>query len=258
MIPTWKENPMFNVLIGLVLFTLFIFLGEKSYQTMLAANQIGQPVPAEHTVTFDGVGKTTMTPDIAVMTFGILSTDTTVASAQKQNTDKMNTLMSKMKGAGIANADLQTVDYSAYEKTVWNQVKQISESQGWIVSQSLQVKIRDVQKVSDIVQIAGQSNVTNINGPTFTVDVPSKYESEARTKALADARQKAQTLAQALGLKIDQVVGYSESKNNPNPPVPYMMDAKTAVGGGPSAAPEISVGTQDLILNVSVTYLLSK
>ena len=257
--PTWKTNPLFTVMLFLTSLALIFFLGEKTFQVNREAMHLDQPVPLEHTVTFDGLGKTTMTPDIAEMTFGISSTAATVSDAQKQNTDKMNALTDKIKAAGIAEADLQTQDYSAYEKTSWDPVKQVSVSQGWVVSQSLQVKIRDVQKVSNIVQIGGQNGSTSISGPTFVVDDQSKYETIARASALADAKQKADSLAQTLGLHIDQVVGYSESTDGAVvPPMPYTMDLKSVAGSVASPTPEISAGSQELTMHVNVTYLLSK
>ena len=258
--PTWKTNPLFTAMFFLTSLALIIFLGEKTFQVNREAVHLDQPTPIEHTVSFDGIGKTTMTPDIAEMTFGISSTAASVSDAQKHNTDKMNTLTDKIKSAGIADADLQTKDYSAYEKTSWDSIKQISVSQGWVVSQSLQVKIRDVQKVSDIVQIGGQNGSTSINGPTFVVDDQSKYDTIARAKALADAKQKADSLAQSLGLHINQVVGYSESTDGGTiPPMPYALDAyKTMAGSSAAPAPQIAVGTQDLTMHVNVTYLLSK
>ncbi len=248
--PTWRENPIFTVLLSLVCFALIVFLGVK---TVVLDN----PTPIEHTIFVEGIGKVTMSPDVAVMTFGISSTSKTISEAQKQNTTLMNTLIEKIKATGVVDADLQTKDYSAYEKLEWNAQTQKSESAGWVVSQSLAVKIRDVQKISMIVEIAGQNGSTSISGPTFTVDDQSTYEASAREKALAEAKQKAETIAQTLGLEIDRVVSYSEYKEDTNGPIFY-ADTKEGMGGGvTSSAPSIQTGTQEIRLHVTVTYLLS-
>lgn len=255
--PTWRENPVFTVMLSLVCLFLIIFLGEKTISTIQATALLDQPTPIEHSIYIEGIGKATMTPDIAVMTFGISSTAKSVAEAQTQNSKQMNVLVDKIKASGVLDADLQTRDYSAYEKTEWEPTTQKSVSVGWVVSQSLAVKIRDTQKISTIVEIAGQNGSTSINGPTFTVDDQSKYETIAREKALADAKQKAQTLAKTLGLKIDRVVSYSESLGNSGP-IPY-MDLK-GIGGemmSSTAAPNIQTGTQELQLHATVTFLLS-
>ncbi len=256
--PTWREYPFFTIALFLVCLLLIVFLGEKTYATMQATKLLDKPTPVEHTIFVEGIGKATMAPDIAVMTFGISSTDKTVADAQKQNTAQMNTLIDKIKAAGIADADLQTKDYSAYEKTEWNPKTQMSESVGWVVAQSLAVKIRDTQKISTIVEIAGQNGSTSISGPTLTVDDQSKYESAARALAIADAKQKAEALAKSLGVTLDRVVNYSEYQENPGPQ-PYAADK--AIGGGvmaPSVAPVVQTGTQELKLHATVTYLLAR
>lgn len=255
--PTWRENPLFTIALLFVCLSLVVFLGEKTVASMIATAHLDQPTPIEHSIYVEGIGKATMTPDIAVMTFGISSTAKSVADAQTQNSKQMNVLVDKIKATGVADADLQTKDYSAYEKTEWDPTAQKSVSVGWVVSQSLEVKIRDTQKISTIVEIAGQNGSTSINGPTFTVDDQSKYETTAREKALVDAKQKADTLAKTLGLKIERVVSYSEFIENAGPQ-PY-FDMK-GIGGGTmsqSAAPSIQTGTQELKLHSTVTYLLS-
>ncbi|MCX6714821.1 MAG: SIMPL domain-containing protein [Candidatus Uhrbacteria bacterium] len=254
--PIWQENKLFTTVLSLVCLALFVFLGVKTYSSVQATRHLDKPVPVEHTIVIEGLGKANMSPDIAVMTFGISSTAKSVSDAQKQNTALMNTLIAKIKDVGIVDADLQTKDYSAYEKTEWNAQTQKSESAGWIVSQSLDVKIRDVQKVSTIVEIGGQNGSTSISGPVFTIDDQTAYEATARQKALADARQKADSIAQSLGLKIDHVVSYNEYNESTGGPMPY-LSAKDVGGGIAAPAPMIQSGTQELRLHSTVTYLLS-
>lgn len=254
--PTWQENKLFTVALSLVCLALFIFLGVKTYSSIQSTRHLDKPVLAEHTIVIEGLGKASMSPDIAVMTFGISSTAKTVSDAQKQNTASMNALIDKIKASGIASADLQTKDYSAYEKTEWNAQTQKSQSVGWIVSQSLDVKIRDVQKVSTIVEIGGQNGSTSISGPVFTIDDQTTYEATARDKALANAKKKADAIAQSLGLKIDHVVSYNEYNENTGGPIPY-LSAKDVGGMMASSTPTIQSGTQELRLRVTVTYLLS-
>lgn len=255
--PTFRDNPIFAFALFIVLFTLFVFLGLKSYQTYLIANRVDQPSPMEHTIYIEGIGKENAVPDIAVMTFGIQVTSDSVANAQKQNTDRMNVLIEKIKGLGVAKEDLQTKDYSAYEKTEWNYTLNKSESKGWTVSQSVDVKIRDKEKISTIIATAGQNGSTSINGPVFKVDDTAKFEASARAKALADAQAKAQSIANTLGVKIQRVIGYNEYKEDPVSPYGGM-----GMGGMVSpeknvAPPNIESGTQEIKLHATVTFLIS-
>lgn len=251
-----RENSLFAAALSLVCLALFIFLGVKTIESIQTARFIDEPTPMERTIYVEGIGKATMAPDIAVMTFGISSTSKTVAEAQKQNSALMNALIEKIKATGVAQEDSQTKDYSAYEKTEWNAQTQRSESGGWIVSQSLAVKIRDVQKISTIVEIAGQNGSTSISGPTFTVDDQSSYESTARQSALADAKKKAQDVADSLGLRIDRVIGYSEYKEDMGSPISYM---EKGMGGATNmAAPSIQTGTQEIRLHATITFLLER
>lgn len=251
--PTWRENPLFTFLLFLVLFILFIFLGVKAYLTYLTVTRFDKPTPVEHTIYIEGLGKTTAVPNVAMMTFGISTNDKTVADAQKQNTIKMNTLIDKIKSAGVTEENLQTKDYNAYEKTEWDSKTQKSESVGRIVSQSLEVKIKDTKKISAIVEIAGQNGSTSISGPIFTLDNSQAYETEARTKALAEVKQKLNEIKESLELKTSRVIGYSEWKEEPTPGY-----GEGKGGAGMTATPPtISTGTQEVKLHVNVTYLLS-
>lgn len=237
-------------MLSLVCLSLVLFLGIKT-------SLLNTTIPLEHTIFVEGIGKATMTPDIAVMSFGISSTSKSVADAQKDNSSLMNALLQKIKAEGIADADLQTKDYSAYEKTEWNPQTQKSENAGWTVSQTLSVKIRDLQKISRVVEIAGQNGSTSISGPVFTIDNQTAYESTAREKALADAKTKADAIAQRLGLHLARVIGYSEYKDQPGPQ-PYGFEAKGMGGAEPFSAPNIQGGSQELQLHATVTYLLEK
>jgi len=259
--PTWRENPLFSALLSLVLLGLIVFLGGKAYQTFLLANRVDQPTPMERTIYIEGIGKESMVPDVAVMTFGIDVTADSVANAQKQNTDKMNQLIEKIKGLGVAKEDVQTKDYSAFEKTEWDYHENKSVSKGWTVSQKLEVKVRDQNKLSTIISTAGQGGTSFISGPVFRVDEPAAYEAKARTKALADADQKMRAVASSLGMKVEKVIGYSEYKEDNSNPYGYGMGgvggAMSEKGAG-APTPTIESGTQEIKLHASVTYLISR
>ncbi|MBI5755093.1 SIMPL domain-containing protein [Candidatus Peregrinibacteria bacterium] len=255
--PTWRENPLFTSMVFLVSLALFIFLGGKAYSTFLTVARLDQPTPTEHSIYIEGVGKATVIPNIAVMTFGISTKEKTVADAQKQNTTAMNAMIDKIKAAGISEDDLQTKDYNAYENTEFNPQTQKNESKGWMVSQSLDVKIRDMQKISQIIEIAGQNGSTSISGPIFTVDDDSAYEAIARTKAIADAQKKVEAMKKSLGLEVGAVVGYNEWREDPT-----MSGWGEGKGGGGlmsmADTPTISSGTQELKLHVNISYLLEE
>ncbi len=252
--PTWRENKWFALLLGIVLVYTIVLLGAKINQTMLAAQQIGEPEPFEHTIVIDGTGTVTGTPDIATVSMGVESKGADVATAQAANTTAMNALIEKIKALGVASADLQTSNYSVYEDQTWNPDTGEYTSNGWIVSQQISVKIRDTAKISMVLDTAGKNGATNIYGPTFTIDDPTNLKAQARDEALADAKTRAEAIAKSLGVRLEQIVGYSEWSDDGL----SFFDSVKELGGAGGSAPTIEAGSTDVTVNVSVTYKLAQ
>ncbi len=249
--PQWHENKPFALVLLILGAYLIIFLNAKITETIKQTDEIGDPTPFEHTIVVDGQGKVTGTPDIATITLGIDTKAPDVVTAQPMNSAIATSLLEKVKALGISEDDIQTTAYNVYENTTWNPETNTSESQGWIVSQTLTVKVRDTSKISTLLDVAGKNGVTTISGPSFTIDDPSNLKAEARDKAVADAESKARALADRLGVRLDGVVGYSEYTDQG--PMPYYADA-LGMGG---AAKSIEPGTNEVNLNVSITYKLA-
>ena len=124
---------------------------------------------------------------------------------------------------------------------------------GYDVSESVSVKLRDLSKAGSLLASLGSTGVENLNGPSFDVDNPDAIQAEARTKAIADARTKADALASELGVRIVRVVSFSENNGSYPGPIMYAMNAST--GAAPkAAAPEIAAGQQKVTDSVTVTY----
>lgn len=250
--PQWHENKPFALVLLLIGSFTVILLMAKIDQIQTETQEIGEPYPVEHTITVEGEGSVSGTPDVATVTIGVDTKDQDSASAQEQNSTTVNALLEKIKALGIESADIQTSNYSVYENYVWNPDTETSESDGWIVSQTLTVKVRDTGRVSALLSVAGQNGATSVYGPNFEIDDASKLKMEARAEAIADARAKAEALAAALGVELGEVVSYSEGGGD----YPYYYDSyysglERSVGG---ATPEVEEGSSQIDVTVSITY----
>jgi hypothetical protein len=250
--PSWKEQKFFALVLSLLLLGIIAYLGAKIEGTIKSNKEIGKPVPFEHTINVEGEGRVNAKTDLATVTLTVDSKADTVPVAQEQNTTTMNNIIAQLNALGIAEDDIQTTSYNVYENWEWNPETETSEPKGWVVSQTVTVKIRDSAKVGDVLAMAGQNGVTNVSGPNFTVDDPSVYKDEAREEALADAKNRAELIANKLGVQLERVVGYSEWYEQPYPPQPYYGYALEAEG----AAPDIQAGSQEVIMHVTITYTL--
>ena len=244
--PQWHENKPFALVLILIGSFLVVFLMAKVDKIQKETAQIG------NTITIDGQGSAIGKPDVATVTIGVDTKADDVAGAQEQNSTTSNALTEKIKALGISADDIQTSYYSVHENFVWNPDTEAPESQGWIVSQTLTVKVRDTSKVSALLAAAGQNGATNVYGPSFTIDDPSQLEVQAREEAVADAASKAAQLAATLGVKLGGVVGYSEYSGGSLYSYESfsMADSAKAYGGAPGIEP----GTNQIDLTVSITY----
>ncbi len=251
--PGWHENKPFALALLIALAFLTVFLMARTKLALGQADRLGMPEPFEHQITVDGTATVTGVPDIATVTLGVDSKAADVAGAQQANASSGNALIASVLALGVAKEDVKTSNYNVYENLVWNPDTELSESQGWIVSQQVTVKVRDTAKVSAVLDAAGKNGATSISGPNFTIDDTTHLKDEARADAVASAMQKASALAAALGVRLERVVGYTEWADSA--PMPYYSmssDSRNAFG----MAPDVLPGSDDVTLNVSITYKL--
>ena len=241
---------------------LIVFLGLQSFSTLVNLHYAGAGVVPTNTISVQGYGESFAAPDVATFTYSVVALRPTVAAAQEEAGQKANAITKYLKDSGVADKDIQTSNYSVYPQYDWEQVVCVTYPcpggrqvlRGYEVRQSTTVKVRDTAKAGDLLTGAGSRGATEVSGLQFTFDDPHRGQNEAREKAIADAKARADTLAKQLGVRLVRVVSFSESGNYPGP-VPYKLDAAYGRGGAePAAAPEISVGENKVTSNVSITY----
>lgn len=209
--------------------------------------------PVRDTISVNGEGKVVGLPDVALASVGLLTENKDVVKAQTENTNKMNALINKIKGFDVDSKDIQTTNYSISPRYDWPDGKQVLR--GYQVSQSLQLKIRDLGKIGAILSAAGEAGANQVSGVSFTIDDPEKLRQEARSKAMDNALIKAQALAEKGKVKLGKLVGYYEDNAPPSYAKAY---EGYGMGGGPTMmnapAPTVETGSLDVIVDVTLTY----
>jgi uncharacterized protein YggE len=230
---------------------LVVFLGVQAWKTVLEAREVGHEPAGRDTITISGEGKISAQPTLAQVNLGLLSEGRDIPMTQEDNSKKVNAIIAALKSLGIAEADMQTSNYSISPRYEYTDGRQ--NIIGYSVSQNLAVKVRNLSQVGAVVAKAGELGSNQLNGITFTIDEPSVIQQAARKEAIADAEKKARELAQALGVNLVRVVGFSES--TPGTPVPPMYYSRLdAVAQAASVTPEIQPGELDVNADVTVTY----
>jgi len=245
-----RKSRVLVVIAAVVMLTLAAWIGLKARNAWREYEFIGVPIE-RHSFTIAGEGRMSVLPDIAKIEVGTVIERPTVKAAQQENTRIMNALNEKLDSFGVAKADVQTANYSIQPVYDWNNGKQILR--GYQVTQSLRLKIRNLDNVGDIIGAAGDLGANQIGGIEFTVDEPESIKEQARVKALANAKSKAQALSRVLGVDIVRVISFSENTAEPIYNQPYSAYKAVAAGSAP-AAPDIQAGSAEYVIDVDVTF----
>jgi hypothetical protein len=230
---------------------LLAVLGTVVAKNMKSYQYIGKPTAERDTIAISGEGKITSIPDIASVEVGLMTEKGDVKSAQKENTEKMNRLIANLKKLGVESQDIQTSYYNIYPQYDWPDGKQVLR--GYQVNQGVSVKIRNLEKIGDILAAAGEGGANQVSGLSFNIDDPETLRQEARIKALQNAKEKAEALAEVAGVRLGKIVSFSEYSSSPVP-MYKSMDVMGLGGGGESAAPTVESGSMDIVVNVTVSY----
>jgi len=247
-IPPHEYLPYIFVLLALA---LIVFLGVVAAKVFKESQYIGRSVEFQNTITVSGQGKVLAKPDIGQVDLSVLAEAKTVADAVSENNQKMNKIVQAMKKAGISEDDLKTTVYNINPKYQHTSGK--SSITGYEVLQTLAVKIRDLDKSSEILDAAATAGANQIGSLSFTIDDPDKVKEEATAKAIANAKEKAGTMAQSLGINLGRLVGFNESDASDSSSLYY-----EGLGGGglTKSAPvsDVQVGQNEVAVDVSLTY----
>ncbi|MDD5165155.1 MAG: SIMPL domain-containing protein [Candidatus Pacebacteria bacterium] len=253
-----------GILAGTVLSIYLIALAVGQLKSIA---YIGSGVPATNTISVTGSGDAYAVPDVATFSFSVSQTSKTVSEAQSKATEKINAALKAVRDGGVADKDIQTTNYSInphyeYQNAICPAAKVDgtvsycpggkSVLTGYDVSQTITVKVRNLDKAGALFASIGSLQVENINGLSFAVDKPDTIQAEARAKAIADAKLKADVLAQQLGVRLVRIINFSEDGGYARPML-YGMGGD-AFNAKTSAAPEIPAGQQKVTSSVSVTY----
>jgi uncharacterized protein YggE len=201
-------------------------------------------VPTGRTITVTGNGSVTTVPDRASFFFGVTTKAASAKDALARNSNAANAVIAALKSAGVASADLQTIGVSLSPQTTPDGTTIV----GYTASNSVRARI-GLDKAGALVDAAVAAGADSVSGPSLdTSDQNSLYQ-QALKQAVANARAKAQTLADAAGVTLGAVLTIDES-GSPTP-VPF---GPSAVSG--AASTPIEPGTQEVDATVTVVYAI--
>ena len=231
--------------------TLRIVIAALVVLAIAALSGIGRPEAAESAsedaregITVTGVGRVSTVPDEAEFSLGITTEGRTARGALAANSVRMRALIDALKAAGVAERDIQTRDVS-----VGPDYDEAGRSDDFVASNTVAVLIRDLDRAGAVLDAAARAGANNVYGPSLTRSNREGLEAKALADAVANARKRAETLAEAAGVDLGRVTAINETQATAGPELAFRAaDA--------ASSPPIEKGTQEIQATVTVTFAI--
>lgn len=209
----------------------------------------------QNVISVSGSGEVSAAPDTAYISLGIEAMGNDLDKVLEEANGNMAAIFDAVKALGVEEKDIQTSNFN-----VW--LEQIREPDGnrptgeqlYHVNSALTVKVRALETTGDVISAALEAGANQINGLSFGIEDTDALEAEARAAAVADAKEKAEQLAEVLGVKLGDPVVVSEGGGAVAPVARGAFDMVMAE----SAAPTIAGGELTVSIYVSVSFAIGK
>ncbi len=244
-----RNHPLRPLLLGLTLL---------AGATVMNANaQSNQPLPLTSDGTLLSVSasaEASRVPDVATISAGVVTQAADGKAAMRQNAEQMSKVMAAIEKAGIADKDVQTsgINLSPQYRYVENQAPTIT---GYQASNTVNVKVRDITRLGDVLDALAAQGSNQISGPAFGIDEPEPVYDEARLDALKKAQARAETYAKALGMRVRRIVSINEGGRSDFNPRPMMAMSKSM---DQMESTPVQPGETTLSVNLDVVFELGR
>jgi uncharacterized protein len=248
-VANWKTLSITGV-IALVVAALFLTAG-------------GPPVAAQDTLVTDGsvpsvsvsgVGQAFGSPDVAYVEMGVDIVNSDVSAAVTEANAAMESLTAAIAGAGVAEEDIRTTNFNVWSDFFDPQTGAQTTERIYHVQNMVRVTVRDVDQVSTIIDAGLSAGANSIFGLNFGIDDTTELEQEARLEAIENARDRAQKLADAMGVTLGDPIVIAETFGGGVGPV---FDVAQAGFGG-AGGPPINGGQLSITTQINVTFAIAQ
>ncbi|PID83388.1 hypothetical protein CSB11_01180 [Candidatus Campbellbacteria bacterium] len=248
--PRYQSTIKFVIIIILALVLIGVLAKDKSYNINLSELK-------DNTIRIKGEAEKIVAPDVASVSFEITRKSKSTKDATEYVNKRIKQLTDMLSYEGINQKDFKTASYNVHPE--YNYTKGKRTFSGYRVSQRIDVKIRDLDNVSTILTKINQVGVDNVSRLKFFIDDDKEIKEELRKKAIENSKQKAEKIAKDLGVKLDEIVGFSEEANRDYEPR-YLSNMKLA--GAKEDAVELNqavipVGSNKITSTIYITYKIS-
>jgi len=252
-------NNLIKNVIGVVAVIAILVMAWASYEYVKVYDRSSEPTNYR-SFYVQAEGEAVGVPDVAQFTFQVISEGSTdIAKTQQDNTEKMNSIIDFLKGQEIDEKDIKTYNYNINPRYTTSRCEDRvcppPKIVGYTVTQSVQVKIRNFDKISSVLKDIVEKGANSVSQLQFTIDDPTSLQDEARSDAIEKAKEKAQLIANDAGFSVGRILEINENfyaqpmyARSMEMAVAYDMDE------GAAPAPTIEPGSQEVKVNINIRY----
>jgi uncharacterized protein len=204
-------------------------------------------------MTVNGNGHITARPNQAKLTLGVVTEHTSAQTAQQENAEISNRVIEALKQIGIDESDIKTTVYSVQPRYDYHDGNSILR--GYEVEHHFEVTIKDLSKIGNVYDIAIKNGANRSRGIQFQLKDPALYYQEALQRAIRNAREKAEVMAQTIGATLNHIpikVIEQEDQQNFRP---LLSTQATFVKA--EEAPPIQTGDLTINAHIKIIYAYS-
>ncbi|MDD4358255.1 MAG: SIMPL domain-containing protein [Candidatus Pacebacteria bacterium] len=208
-----------------------------------------------NTISVTGSAEINAKPDVAQINLTVITGNKDLGLATEENNIKINDIISFLKEKNIEDKDIKTSTYNINPRYEYGEDYRNRYLAGYDVTQSLIIKIRDLNMVGDIISGATSRGANDVSGLSFIIDNDELLKEQAKEQAITDAKDKALKLEKDLGVSLKEIIGFYENTYNP---VYYEATSSYKMlgmgGAADSVSPSIETGENTITSNVTIIY----
>ncbi|TCT17100.1 hypothetical protein EDC18_101397 [Natranaerovirga pectinivora] len=229
------------------------------YGSIIATGVLNTNVDASEssksTINVTGKGAIQVAPDMAYVTLGVRTENKDPKVAQEENSKKMNQVIDALKKLGIDQKDIKTSNFNIYPEYIYDKndysVRSIDR---YVVNHNLEITVRDITKVGNIIDTGVKFGVNMANSIRFTISNPDEVYQQALVEAIKNAEGKAKTIASTLSVKVSKPKSVTE-QGSYNIPIAYSSYDKVAMERAEMSVPmPVETGELEIVAHINVVY----
>jgi len=245
-------------LVGLLsIFVIILVINE-----IRSSQYIGQGSQPPATISVSGKGEVLAVSDIASLYITLSKDGATAKEAQNLLNEQVGKTLTYLKDQKIEDKDVKSEYGGVNPKYSYEQVNCFTypcpqrdpKITGYTATQSITVKVREVDNANEVRTGLTSLGITNISGPTFSIDNEDSFTEQARSEAIDDAREKAKILARQLHVRLGKIVSFSENGMGGYPMMYAEKSMMATDAAGAAPAPELPKGENKITSNVTIIY----